>query len=220
MDLNCLKDCVLLYVEDEQSVQNQTKMILDDFVKEVRVASDGEEGLKMALEDDIDIIVTDIMMPHKNGIDMLKELKEAGKDTPAIITTAFTETEYLMEAIKLKVDGFITKPINIKDLINAVYTVMLPKVQKEELKGCSYMVDALSILVGGKKIEILKYIINNLDKEHIFYGSYQDIMENIGVSKPTVVNMFKQLIQAGVLEKIKNKVYRLQNTKFIKEEVQ
>lgn len=218
MDLNCLKDCVLLYVEDEQSVQNQTKMILDDFVKEVRVASDGEEGLKMALEDDIDIIVTDIMMPHKNGIDMLKELKEAGKDTPAIITTAFTETEYLMEAIKLKVDGFITKPINIKDLINAVYTVMLPKVQKEELKGCSYMVDALSILVGGKKIEILKYIINNLDKEHVFYGSYQDIMDNIGVSKPTVVNMFKQLIQAGVLEKIKNKVYRFQNTKFIKEE--
>jgi len=219
MDLNCLKDCVILYVEDEQSVQVQTKMILDDFVKEVRVASDGEEGIKMALEDDVDIIVTDIMMPHKNGIEMLKELKEVhNKEIPAIITTAFTETEYLMEAIKLKVDGFITKPINIKDLINSIYTVMLPKVQKEELKGCSYMVDALSILVGGKKIEILKYIINNLDKEHVFYGSYQDIMENIGVSKPTVVNMFKQLIQAGVLEKIKNKVYRFQNTKFIKDE--
>ena len=218
MDLNCLKDCVILYVEDEESVQNQTKMILDDFVKEVKVASDGEEGLKIALEEDIDIIVTDIMMPHMNGIDMLKALKEKNKDIPVIITTAFTETDYLMEAIKLKVDGFITKPINIKDLINYIYTVMLPKVQKEELKGCSYMVDALSILVGGKKIEILKYIINNLDKEHVFYGSYQEIMENIGVSKPTVVNMFKQLIQAGVLEKIKNKVYRFQNTKFIKDE--
>lgn len=43
-------------------------------------------------------------------------------------------------------------------------------------------------------------------------------MENIGVSKPTVVNMFKQLIEAGVLEKIKNKVYRFQNTKFIKDD--
>jgi len=218
MDLNCLKDCVLLYVEDEHSVQNQTKMILDDFVKEVKVASDGEEGLKIALEEEIDIIVTDIMMPHMNGIDMIKALKAENKNIPVIITTAFTETEYLMEAIKLKVDGFITKPINIKDLINNIYTVMLPKVQQEELKGCSYMVDALSILVGGKKIEISKYIINNLDKEHVFYGSYQEIMENIGVSKPTVVNMFKQLIQAGVLEKIKNKVYRFQNTKFIKDE--
>jgi DNA-binding response OmpR family regulator len=219
MDLNCLKDCVILYVEDESSIQNQTKLILDDFVKEVKVASNGEEGLKIALEEDIDIIVTDIMMPNMNGIDMLKTLKnEHNKNIPTIITTAFTETEYLMEAIKLKVDGFITKPINIKDLINSIYAIMLPKVQKEELKGCSYMVEALSILVGGKKIEILKYIINNLDKEHIFYGSYQDIMENIGVSKPTVVNMFKQLIQAGILEKIKNKVYRFKNTKFIKDE--
>lgn len=219
MDLNSIKDCVILYVEDEVSVQNQTKMILDDFVKEVKVASDGEEGLKIALEEKVDIIITDIMMPNKNGIDMLKELKYThNKEIPAIITTAFTETEYLMEAISLKVDGFITKPINIKDLINTVYTVMLPKVQKEELEGCSYMVNALSVLVGGKKIEILKYIINNLDKENVFYGSYQDIMENISVSKPTVVNMFKQLIQAGILKKIKNKVYRFQNTKFLKEE--
>lgn len=219
MDLNCLKDCVILYVEDETSVQNQTKMILDDFVKEVILAKDGQEGLELALNNKIDIIVTDIMMPNKNGIEMLKELKEEHeKEIPAIITTAFTETEYLMEAIKLKVDGYITKPINIKDLIHAVYNIMLPRVQKEELQGCSYMVDALSILVGGKKIAILKYIINNLDKDHIFYGSYQDIMEDIGVSKPTVVNMFKQLIQAGVLEKVKNKVYRFQNTKFIKEE--
>lgn len=219
MDLNCLKDCVILYIEDEISVQHQTKMILDDFVKEVRVANNGEEGLKIALSEKIDIIVTDIMMPNMNGIDMLKAIRAENKNIPAILTTAFTETEYLMEAIKLKVDGFITKPINIKDLINSIYNVMLPRVQKEELEGCSYMVDALSILVGGKKIEILKYIINNLDKEHVFYGSYQEIMENIGVSKPTVVNMFKQLIQAGVLEKVKNKVYRFQNTKFIKDEV-
>jgi YesN/AraC family two-component response regulator len=219
MDLNALKDCVILYVEDEDSVQNQTKMILSDFVKEVKTANDGEEGLKIALEEEVDLIVTDIMMPHMNGIDMLKTLKfEHQKEIPAIITTAFTETEYLMEAIKLKVDGFITKPINIKDLINSIYTVMLPKIQNEELQGCSYMVDALSILVGGKKIEILKYIIDHLDKDHVFYGSYQDIMDDIGVSKPTVVNMFKQLIQAGVLEKIKNKVYRFQNTRFIKDE--
>lgn len=219
MDLNCLKDCIILYVEDEKSVQDQTKMILDDFVKKVIVANDGKEGLKIALEQNVDIIVTDIAMPHMNGIEMLKTLKnEHGKTIPCIITTAFSETEYLMEAIKLKVDGFITKPINIKDLINSIYAVMLPIIQKRELQGCTYMVNALSVLVGGKKIEILKYIIDNLDDEHIFYGSYQDIMDNIGVSKPTVVNMFKQLIQADILEKIKNKVYRLKNTKFIKEE--
>jgi YesN/AraC family two-component response regulator len=216
MDLNCLKDCVILYVEDEQSVQNQTKMILDDFVKEVRVASDGEEGLKMALELPIDIIIADINMPKMNGIDMLKTLKnEHDKDIPCIITTAHTDTEYLIDAINLKVDGYIIKPINIKDLINSIYTVMLPIIQKKEIEGCAHVIDSLAALVGGKKIEILKFIIDNLDEENIFYGSYQDIMEALDVSKPTVVNMFKQLIGVGILEKIKNKVYKFKRKDLI-----
>jgi len=60
MDFNSLKDCVVLYVEDEKSVQMQTQMILKDFVKEVYLASNGEEGLKIALEKDIDVIVTEL----------------------------------------------------------------------------------------------------------------------------------------------------------------
>ena len=50
MDFNGLKDCVVLYIEDEKSVQMQTQLILKDFVKEVYLASNGEGGLKIALE--------------------------------------------------------------------------------------------------------------------------------------------------------------------------
>lgn len=215
MDLNSLKDCTILYVEDEASVRNQTKLILEDFVKEVIIAEDGEQGLKMAREREIDIIVTDIMMPNLNGIEMLKALREDEKRIPAIITTAFTETEYLLDAIRLQVEGFITKPINIKDLINTIYTIMLPKLQSKELEGCAHVVEALSALVGGKKIAILRHIIEHRDKDNVFYGSYYDIMEALNVSKPTVVNMFKQMIAAGILEKVKNKVYRLKQSELI-----
>ena len=76
------------------------------------------------------------------------------------------------------------------------------------------MVEGLAALIGGKKIEIIKYIINHLDENKVFNGSYQDIIDNIGVSKPTVVHMFQQLIKVGILEKVKNKVYRFRNTKF------
>lgn len=216
MDFNSLKDCVVLYVEDEKSVRDQTYMILKDFVKEVYLASNGEEGLSLALQKDVDIIVTDILMPQMNGIEMLKKLKtEYHRNIPAIITTAFTETEYLLEAITLKVDGFIMKPINMKDLISAIYSAMLPCLQSKEIQGCSFIIEGLAALIGGKKIEILKYIINHLDEEKIFNGSYQDIIDNIGVSKPTVVHMFQQLIKVGVLEKVKNKVYRFRNTKLV-----
>jgi len=216
VDLNSLKNLELLYVEDDADVMNQTKLILDDFVKKVHVASNGEEGLQIALKENIDIIVADINMPKMNGIEMIKSLKDGSdKDIPAIITTAHTDTEYLIDAINLKVDGYIIKPINIKDLINSIYTVMLPILQKKEIEGCAHVVESLAALVGGKKIEILKFIINNLDEEHIFYGSYQDIMEALDVSKPTVVNMFKQLIGAGILEKIKNKVYKFKRQDLI-----
>ncbi len=214
MNFNGLKECVVLYVEDEQSVRTQTGMILKDFVKEVYTASNGAEGLKIALEKDIDVIVTDILMPEINGIDMLKKLKtEHHRQIPAIITTAYTDTEYLLDAIALKVDGFIMKPINMKDLISAIYSAMLPKLYSKELQGCSFIIEGLAALIGGKKIEILKYIINHLDEDNIFNGSYQDIIDNIGVSKPTVVHMFQQLIKVGILEKVKNKMYRFRNTK-------
>ena len=219
MDFNSLKECVILYVEDEKAVRDQTHMILKDFVKEMYVASNGEEGLRIALEKEVDVIVTDILMPGMNGIEMLKKLKnEYNKNIPAIITTAFTETEYLIDAISLKVDGFIMKPINVRDLISHIYSVMFPKMHNKEMQGCSFIVEGLAALIGGKKIEILKYIINHLDENKIYNGSYQDIIDSIGVSKPTVVHMFQQLIKVGILEKIKNKQYRFRNTKLIGEE--
>jgi YesN/AraC family two-component response regulator len=216
MDLNALKDIELLYVEDDKDVLSQTKLILDDFVKEVIVATNGEEALEILQNRHVDIIVADINMPKMNGIDMIKAIKrDMNLDIPTVITTAHTDTEYLLDAINLKVDGYIVKPINIKDLINTIYNVMLPILQKKEIDGCAHVVESLSALVGGKKIEILKYIIDNLDEENVFHGSYQDIMEALDVSKPTVVNMFKQLINAGILEKIKNKVYRFQRADLI-----
>ncbi|MDX1808531.1 MAG: response regulator [Sulfurospirillaceae bacterium] len=216
MDLNSLKDCVVLYVEDDISVQNQTKMILGDFVKEVVVANDGEEGLKILSERNVDLIITDITMPNLNGIEMLKKLRFEDKNmTPVIITTAFTETDYLLDAVKLRVEGFVMKPINIRELVTSMYNIVLPILQKKELEDCSSIVESLSALVGGKKIEILKYIMNNLDEDHVFNGSYQDIMDNINVSKPTVVGMFKQLIKAGILEKLKNKMYKFTNKRLI-----
>ena len=168
MDLNSLKNLELLYIEDDVDVMNQTKLILDDFVKVVHTAVNGEEGLEKALSLPIDIIVVDINMPKMNGIDMIKALKnEHEKNIPCIITTAHTDTEYLIDAINLKVDGYIIKPINIKDLINSVYTVMLPIIQKKEIEGCAHVVESLSALVGGKKIEIPFFALALLEILHL-----------------------------------------------------
>ena len=208
VDLNRLKDLDIVYVEDDERVQKQTKMVLDDFLHEVITANDGLEGLKKIKEHSPDIIITDIMMPNMNGIEMLKALKNDGITTPTIITTAHNETEYLLSAIELKVGGYILKPINVKNLISTIYDIALPKFQQKELEGCENIINSIASIVGGKKIEILQYIINNLDENDMFYSSYYDIMEKLDVSKPTVINFFKQLIDNNIITKEKNKVYK------------
>ena len=73
------------------------------------------------------------------------------------------------------------------------------------------LLNAISIFVGGKKIEIIKYLIEHSDDENIFYGSYEDIVQEVGVSKPTVVKTFRQLIDTGLLVRLKNKIYKFQS---------
>lgn len=86
----------------------------------------------------------------------------------------------------------------------------LPKFQAKQLHEKNVLLNAISVFVGGKKIEIIKYLIENSDKDNIFYGSYEDIVEQLKVSKPTVVKTFRQLIDTGLLVRLKNKIYKLQ----------
>ena len=77
MDLNCLKDCVILYVEDEGSVQNQTKMILDDFVKEVKIAKDGEQFSFFKTSSNLSLAtLCTSLNPAKNVFSQSTELKK------------------------------------------------------------------------------------------------------------------------------------------------
>jgi YesN/AraC family two-component response regulator len=112
----------VLYVEDEPMISDQISMILEDEVDEIFVASNGAEGLEIFKEhkDDIDLVITDIQMPKLNGIEMIKEIKKIVPNKPIIITTAFTESEYLVEAIKLGVDKFLQKPVDLMELIETI----------------------------------------------------------------------------------------------------
>ncbi len=206
-----LKDLVILYTEDDYDISKQTKAILEDYVKEVVLAKDGKEAIKILHgRNDIDVLITDILMPNMDGITLLSELKEMSTSLKSrIIVTAYTETNYLIESIKLKVDGYVVKPVIISDLLDTILDSLVTFLQKEEITLKNNLIDAISIFVGGKKIDIINFIFQRADKDNIFYGSYEEIMAALDVSKPTVVKTFRQLIDSGLVEKIKNKVYKL-----------
>ena len=201
----------VLYVEDEEDILRFASMVLEDYVDKLFIARNGKEALEILKKENIDLIITDILMPKISGIELIREIKKNPLcDTAVIVATAHTETQYLLECIELRVDGYILKPIDVDELLKTILKGILPKFQASELRAKNVLLNAISVFVGGKKIEIIKYLIEHSDEENIFYGSYEDIVQELGVSKPTVVKTFRQLIDTGLLVRLKNKIYKIQ----------
>lgn len=118
IDMKELKNITLLYVEDDNAIREQTKTIFEKLFKKIFSASDGKEGLETysKFQDEIDIVITDVNMPRMNGLEMIEAINELNNSLPIIVTTAHTDSEFLIKAINLNVDKYVTKPIQIKNL--------------------------------------------------------------------------------------------------------
>ncbi len=111
-----LKKFNVLYVEDEAFIRSNVEACLKYFFN-VIVAKDGQDGLKRFVNEKIDLIITDINMPNKNGLDMLDAIKLIDPSIPCIVTSAY-DIEIVNKAKNLGVCHYITKPFDIKDLVN------------------------------------------------------------------------------------------------------
>lgn len=200
----------VLIVDDELPILNQMSYMLEDFVANVYTASDGIEALDILSKHKIDIVITDLLMPNMHGITLISEIKKRNLPLAAIIiTTAHSETNYLLDAIKLRVDGYLLKPIMAEEMLDLIEKSIALKAKEDELWLKDRMLEGISTFVGGKKIEIIRYLFEHVDEQSVFYGSYEDIMSALNVSKPTVVSTFKQLIEVGIVTKLKNKIYKV-----------
>ncbi|QDF28910.1 response regulator [Halarcobacter anaerophilus] len=110
------KNFTILYVEDEKIIRSNVEKCLK-FLFNVLVAEDGEEGLKLFNSNKVDLIITDIYMPEKDGISMISEIKESNPQIPCIITSAH-EPKIPKEASFLESCRYISKPFDIKELLN------------------------------------------------------------------------------------------------------
>lgn len=207
-DLNILHNFNVLYLEDDESLLRHTKDILEDFVNNIYAVRTIKEALDILLSKKIDLIISDILLKDENGIDFLKHIKSKNINTPIVLTTAHTDTQYLLDAIKLKVEDYIIKPINIKELLNSLHDILLPVVQQKEIQKNNNLIRTISAISDGKQVSIIKYIINNLDNENLFIASYTEIMESFSISKPTLIKLFKELAEKNILVKVQHKTYR------------
>lgn len=125
--VSTLRNVVVLYVEDEQLLRDIVTKSLSGFTKKQYVAKDGEEGFELfkKYQDEIDLVITDINMPKMNGLEMTRAIKAINQNVPIIVATAFSNTEYLLEAIDLGVDKYVLKPIDMNKLISMMSKSLL-----------------------------------------------------------------------------------------------
>jgi len=117
------QEFTVLYVEDDKDIQDTMHNYLNKFFKNVSVADDGEAGLELYCKGSYDIVMTDLLMPKMGGIEMIEKIKEINEDQPILITTAHTDKEYMLAAIKAGVDGYIIKPFDYDQLNTELYKI-------------------------------------------------------------------------------------------------
>jgi two-component system copper resistance phosphate regulon response regulator CusR len=107
----------VLLIEDEPKMVRSLKKGLEEHLIEVDEAVDGAAGSRLAEANDYSVIISDVMMPEMNGLDLLRRLRENGNRTPVILLTALGQTDDKVTGFEAGADDYLTKPFEFRELL-------------------------------------------------------------------------------------------------------
>ncbi len=115
---------VLLIVEDEDILRESLKEALKE-THDVTMAGTAEEALELIKQQDFDILITDVRLPGKSGLQLVKEVKEAKPYVRSIVMTAYPSVELAVEAMKQGAVDYLIKPIHVESLEKLILDVLV-----------------------------------------------------------------------------------------------
>lgn len=156
----------ILIIEDDPEIIKLLEIHLNDHIYATFKAMDGETGLKMALENDYDLILLDLTLPVLDGVEVCKKLR-ARKDTPIIMLTAKSEEIDRVLGLEIGADDYITKPFSIRELLARIKAVMrrTDPTQRDEKNSSALSFENLYIDIEKRKILLHKKRIELSPKE-------------------------------------------------------
>ncbi len=171
-------------------------------------ASNGEGGLELVTFHQPDILLTDIAMPIMDGIELVQQVKESLPNVNCIMLTAFDDEEYIKRALTVGADGYLSKEIGAKYLIEALIKVHLgerafSKSVLEYLKGNHTVEDSPAITLTKREQEILNHIaagMKNVEIAEHLNLSYRTVENHrYHISKKLGVSSSAELIRFAIL---------------------
>jgi DNA-binding response OmpR family regulator len=115
--------CILI-IEDDRAIALGLRLNLRKDGHEVRLAQDGDTGLRLALEPDVDLIVLDVMLPNRNGYEVLKELRRLKSNASVLMLTAKGMESDKILGLKLGADDYLSKPFGLGELLARVEALL------------------------------------------------------------------------------------------------
>ncbi|WP_270839264.1 response regulator transcription factor [Peptacetobacter hiranonis] len=211
----------ILAVEDN-------KTLLDSIIEElskhfdVEGCEDGEEALYMIEQDIYDLVILDLMLPGMNGMEILKNARNKGIDTPVLILTAKEALDDKVEAFQTGANDYLTKPFYMEELVARVYAILRTNGKLTEKTGLQFkdmyidtsekrvFIGDEEITLQNKQYNLLEYFVMNrgaiLLKEQIYdriWGIDSDA--TIEIVEVYVSNLRKKLSKFGYDKYIKTK---------------
>ncbi len=114
------KNLSVLLVEDERDLAHLLQRAIGEHFRQFTLAYNGLEGLEVARVERPDLVITDITMPQMNGLEMSATLHEERPDLPIIVLSAYSEKEYLLEAIDIGISKYLIKPFDPDELLEVI----------------------------------------------------------------------------------------------------
>jgi DNA-binding response OmpR family regulator len=204
----------ILIVEDEKRVSRFLKKGFQEEGFAVDIAADGEEGIAAALGGDHDAVILDVMLPRKNGLAVLREIRRAGMDTPVLMLTARGEVEQRVEGLNAGADDYLPKPFAFSEVLARVRSLIRRRSgsaeQSSVLRLGDLSLDLLArtasrgtvpVLLTPKEFQVLEYLLRNRGRvlsrvlltEHVWESDF-DSGTNI---VDAVINRLRRKVDDG-----------------------
>ena len=135
----------IMIIEDEEELVKGLKLNLVLEGYEVSWALDGEEGLKRALQEAPDLILLDIMLPKKDGLEVCRDLRRQNIKTPIIMLTAKSEEVDKVVGLEIGADDYITKPFSVRELLARIKAQLRREKRDEKNAPSVYRFDDVEI---------------------------------------------------------------------------
>lgn len=162
----------ILVIEDEVKVARFLRRGLETEGYTVETAADGAEGEQRARSDSFDLVILDVLLPKKNGFDILRDLRKDGVAIPVLMLTARGTTEDIVSGLDSGADDYLTKPFSFDVLLARVRSLLRRSASKTDLHVADLVLDTVThkALRGDRSIELTQ-------RE---YGLLEFLMRNEG----------------------------------------